>query len=56
LWGSELAVTLAHPYILMPHPPFSPHFLPCDWTKRKRGAKKERVKKKREIGRNTRVL
>jgi hypothetical protein len=55
-WGSELVVTLAHPYILAPHLPFSPHLLPCVWTKKKRGVKKERAKKKREVGRNTGVL
>jgi hypothetical protein len=48
-----------HPYTpLYPcaHPPFSPHFLPCAWTKKKRGAKKERAKKRREIVRITVVL
>jgi hypothetical protein len=52
----KLVVTLVHPYILVPHLPFSPYLLPCAWTKRKEGQKKERPKKKREIGRNTRVL
>jgi hypothetical protein len=41
-------VTLTHPYILAPHPPFSPFLLPYAWTKKKRGGKKrERVKEKK---------
>jgi hypothetical protein len=56
LRGTSRLTTLAHPYILVPHPLFSPHLLPYAWTKKKRGAKKERVKRKRGIGRKTQVL
>jgi hypothetical protein len=45
------------PYILVPHPLFSPFLIPCAWTKKKRGGeKRERAKEKREIGTNTRLL
>jgi hypothetical protein len=44
----KLAIALVHPYILTPHPPFSPYLLPCAWTKeKKRGWKRERVKEKK---------
>jgi hypothetical protein len=56
LWGSKLAVVLVHPYLLVPHPPYSPFLLPCAWTKKKRGAKAgEDEKRKKEIGRKTKV-
>jgi hypothetical protein len=38
--GLELTITLAHPYILMPHLLFSPYLLPYTWTKKKRRIKK----------------
>jgi hypothetical protein len=44
-WGSKLAVTLAHPYILTHHPSFSTYLLPYDW-KKKEGRKTEKVRKK----------
>jgi hypothetical protein len=57
LWGSKLAVTLTNPYLHVPHPPFSPYLLPCAWTKKKRWVKAgEDEKRKKEIGRNTKVL
>jgi hypothetical protein len=39
-WGSKMVVALAHPYNLVPHPPFSPYLLPYVWRKKKRGDKK----------------
>jgi hypothetical protein len=44
--GSKLVVTLAHPYILAHHLPFSPYLLPCAW-KKERGMKKGESEKKR---------
>jgi hypothetical protein len=47
-WHLKLAVTLVHPYILAPHLSFSPFFLPCAWTKKKRGSEeRERAKEKK---------
>jgi hypothetical protein len=41
----------------VPYPPFSPYLLSCPRTKKKRGAKAgEDKKRKKEIGRNTKVL
>jgi hypothetical protein len=39
-------VTLAHPYLLALHLPFSSYLLPCAWTKKKRGVKVGEDKKK----------
>jgi hypothetical protein len=45
-----MAVTLAHPYILVPYPPFSPYLLPflVPKKKRKRDEKMREQKKKME--------
>jgi hypothetical protein len=46
--GLKLIVTIAHPYILAPHLPFSPYLIPYIWTKKKRGMKKGESKKGKE--------
>jgi hypothetical protein len=54
LWGSKPAVALVYPYILTPHLPLSPSFLPCTWIKGERKGEtkreREREKKKLEVG------
>jgi hypothetical protein len=55
--GSKLAVALVHPYILVPHLPLSPYFLPCTLIKKEEERRDKEREREKEIGsRNTRIM